>query len=304
MLAIKYNKQMIIFDGNQFAKEKEEVLRRQVEELAERGVRLKIAAVLFSEDSGSLLYTQKKQQAANRVGIEYQAYQFSMTDSIEEVTQQIESLNNDVSVTGIIIQKPTRVTYNSVVEKNTKQKLSFQDWWQLLTSKIVLNKDVDGLHPQTLQAVKNNTWREKGFVLPATARAVLQIMKSAQLQLEDKKVIILGKSDILGQPLFYELQNQGVAVEMIGSKELKKRIDQGLSLFDADVIVSATGRHHLINGSMIQAGVTLIDVGEPLPDIDLQTVQDKAAFITPVPGGVGPVTVVCLLENCVIIHTS
>ena len=119
--------------------------------------------------------------------------------------------------------------------------------------------------------------------------------------LSQKKVIILGKSDLLGKPLYYLLKSRGVSAEMMGSKELSKRIDQARKLLDADIVISATGRPGLITADLLKDGVAVIDVGEPKGDVDFASVKEKADFITPVPGGVGPMTVVCLLQNMVVL---
>lgn len=296
---------MIVFDGKQRAEEKERTLIPQVEELRASGVELKVAAILFAEDSGSLLYTQLKKEAAERVGIAYEVTTFSLTDSSEAVATKIHELNEDPSVTGTIIQKPWRKTWQAatMVDGSPKDiKLAFSAWWTYLTSQIALEKDVDGLHPKTLAAIEAGTWRQAGRVMPATAAAVLEILEEAGLsaaQSESQPIVIIGMSDILGKPLYYELSNQGFAVEMIGSGGLKRRVEQGKYLLDARAVVSATGRHHLVTGEMVSPGVVVVDVGEPRPDVAFDSVSEKAGFITPVPGGVGPMTVACLLENAV-----
>ena len=284
---------------------------------------MKIAAVLFAEDSGSRIYTQLKSEAAARVGIKYEVHEFSLADSDlreesenlpnEKIIAKIKELNVDQSVTGIIIQKPWRKTWikarNTVSElSESQQKDEYNYWWNGLTSQISENKDVDGLHPNTIKFIQNGNFPENGKVLPATCRAVLTILARAgelektenksQLSKEEK-IIILGKSDLLGIPLYYELLRQGKNVELIASLELKERMSSGKKLFDATVIVSATGIKNLITGDMISSGITIIDVGEPRPDVEFNSVSSKASFITPVPGGVGPMTVISLLENCV-----
>jgi methylenetetrahydrofolate dehydrogenase (NADP+)/methenyltetrahydrofolate cyclohydrolase len=287
---------MIIFDGNQFAAEKELVLKDRVAELHQKGVSVKIVAILFIEDAGSQLYTGLKQQAAERVGISYQIEKFSMNDAVENVTKKLQQLNADSTVTGIIIQKPWRVRWEEVTGQDVS---AFKTWWHSLVSQIFEKKDVDGLHPNTLAAIEKGTWQAEGRVLPATVRAVLEILRSSGQLTDQKKMMILGKSDILGLPLFYELKNQGFSVENGGSAELRARIKEGRALQDIDILVSSTGRQHLITGDLLKENVTIIDVGEPKPDVDFASLHEKAHFITPVPGGVGPVTVVSLLENSI-----
>ncbi len=295
---------MIIFDGYFNSEQREAALAVEVAKLTERGIFIEVRAILFEEDSGSQLYTRLKKETAHRVGIEYEAVPFSMKSDVNLVLPVLEKFNLDTDITGIIIQKPSKSKWMEVTGKTAEE---FQAWWTSLVSKIALEKDVDGLHPDTLAAVKEGTWREDGLVMPATAQACLDILKIARDLLDtpeteltlESKYIVIGKSDILGKPLFYELQNQGKQVEMIGSKELKARMETGQKLLDADVIVTATGRAGMVTGDLIKNGCVVIDVGEPKGDVDAATVKPKAAFMTPVPGGVGPMTIICLLENAV-----
>ncbi len=289
-----YNTLMIVFDGYQFAQEREDTLKQRVQILSGS---IAIAAILFEEDKGSQLYTRLKKEAAERVGIRYHCLGFSMSDDLGKVLAQLKTLNEDSTVTGIIIQKPARGRWMEVTGKRADEYVT---WWHALVSQINQTKDVDGLHPETLAAIQHGTWKQEKKVMPATVKAVLEILNVAKEQVTlpaDPIYIILGRSDILGQPLFYELRNQGQKVEIIGSKELTTRVQSGQSLHDADVVISATGHPHLIVGGMIKQGAVVVDVGEPQPDVEFATVAPKAAFITPVPGGVGPVTVVSLLEN-------
>jgi len=291
---------MILFDGYHFAAEREQQLSRRVAALKADGRALVVAAILFEEDKGSQLYTGLKKEAAERVGIEYQVFTFSVTDSVAEVISRIHELNTDPQVTGIIIQKPWKKTWESAVgiTEGESSGIDFQAWWSALVSEIDPRKDVDGLHPDTLAAVKDGSWRQKGKVLPATAKAVLSILESSG-NLQQGKYLVIGKSDILGKPLAYELHNRGFSVELLGRKDLAERQNNGRLLKDGDVIISATGQHHLVSGEMIKEGAVVVDVGEPRPDVDRQSVEPVAAFLTPVPGGVGPVTVASLLENAV-----
>jgi methylenetetrahydrofolate dehydrogenase (NADP+) / methenyltetrahydrofolate cyclohydrolase len=294
---------MIIFDGDKLAAQQEKDLKQGVQALSDGGVKLKIAAILFSEDTGSQLYTRLKSEAAARVGIEYEVHEFSMTEGTDGVEQKLAELNEDDAVTGIIIQKPWRNTWAKVKgisqDKGTKAvRQAFNSWWGFLISKIDLVKDVDGLHP------------DQDKVLPATAKAVMTILDQAFSKLnispaeqKQQQILILGRSDIVGQPVFHELTKQGFQVKLLTRDDVEQRSQSGKKFLDADIIVSATGVEHLVSGEMVKEGVIVIDVGEPRPDVDLESMKNKAAFITPVPGGVGPMTVISLLKNCVIIAT-
>jgi len=287
---------MELFDGKALAQQMVVSLQPRVKALKERGQRLSIAAILFTEDAGSQLYTRLKKNIATQLDIEYIVYSFSMNSSSGELKILLEELNKNSQITGIIIQKPWTQRWQEVTSKS---RAEFQDWWASLVSQIAESKDVDGLHPQTMLAIKEGTWAAQKKVLPATAQAVMTIFKTANLLQSAKKFVIIGKSDLLGTPLFYELSHQHLNVELLGKQQLTSRIEDRKFLSDADVIVSATGQFHLITGEMITPGAALIDAGEPKPDIDQQSVASKASFLTPVPGGVGPLTVVCLMQNVV-----
>lgn len=287
---------MTIFDGYQLSLDIEAQLANKVVDLKRQQKPVKIGAILFTEDQGSLLYTQLKKEAAARVGIDYQVDNFSMRDDPESLASHLEQLNNDPTVTGIIIQKPWTSTWAQIT---SNQREDFINWWKFLTDKIDQSKDVDGLTSKTLASIKDNSFVEKGYVMPATAKAVIRILDQAGVNYESQKFDIIGRSDLLGKPLFYWLKNQGASAEMLGSQELEARSQNGQYLRGADVVISSTGRSNLITAEMIQDGAVVIDVGEPKGDVDFDSVKNKASFITPVPGGVGPMTVVCLLENAV-----
>ncbi|PIR59288.1 MAG: hypothetical protein COU69_00805 [Candidatus Pacebacteria bacterium CG10_big_fil_rev_8_21_14_0_10_56_10] len=299
---------MMVFDGHATAQRRLTTLSRRVDALAQQGIFLKIAAILYTEDQGSTLYTQLKQSAARQTGIEYEVFRHSLTAPLTQVLANIDRLNRDPTVTGIIIQKPRHTTWQraagvAAAGQSAAVRRAFTSWWRLQTGRLSLAKDVDGLYPEVLAAIKAGTWQEQGLVLPATVRAVMSILAEAERQLPEfklarQRVVILGKSDLLGRPLFFYLRQRGVDVELLGRAGLAQRLEQGRGVTDAGVVISATGHHHLLTGELVAPGAVLVDVGEPRPDINLSSVGEKAAFVTPVPGGVGPMTVVSLLENC------
>ncbi|OGJ21041.1 MAG: hypothetical protein A3A82_01745 [Candidatus Pacebacteria bacterium RIFCSPLOWO2_01_FULL_47_12] len=275
-----------IFDGFKTARVRENALEQKIV-AAHFAQPITIQAIVFIEDEGSMLYTRLKAEAAERVGIVYYSQQFSLQDPLDLVLAAVAAANKDSAVTGVIIQKPSRHLYE--VTGTTP----YPQWWLALVSAIDPRKDVDGLHPDTLK---------QGKILPATCRAVLAILAEAlggtpqQLQHQGKKICIIGRSDLLGKPLASELLRQGADVELLGKLDVAARQATGKKLFDAAVVISATGVADLITPDLVRQGVIAIDVGEPQPDI-ARAVADKASFFTPVPGGVGPLTVVSLLEN-------
>lgn len=323
-----------IFNGEQLAQQKAAKLRTKVEVLRQQGRVPRVAAIFFEEDQASALYTTLKSQAAAALGIAYQARAFSFRSSVTEMQQHIAALNRDPSITGIIIQKPWTRKWLEVVGEGS----DFAAWWASLVSRIAttdshgINKDVDGLAPATLQAIRQGTWMNEGMVLPATARAVLSILKDYRATVDadfsylTENVLIIGRSDLLGRPLYWHIKHlmaQGATVpatfgeacqvsvaqaqqadkkcevKLVGKQEFNDLIAQKKSLADFRVIISATGQPNLITGDLLAPHSILIDVGEPRGDVDFASCVDRADFITPVPNGVGPMTVVSLLANAV-----
>lgn len=321
----------LIFNGEQLAKRKALKLKSKVLAYQAKGVQPKIAAVFFKEDQASALYTALKKQSAENLGITYQAKAFSFADKVELIQNYLDTLSADPSITGIIIQKPWTKKWLEVVPNG-----DFANWWSSLVSRIAtkeshgVNKDVDGLSPATLSAIKAGTWMEQGMVLPATARAVLAILKDYREQVDPEfsyltqKILIIGQSDLLGKPLYWHIRNlmqkgatipavfgeacqialdqaqksdKKCEVKLVGKQGLEEIIEQKKSLSDFRIIVSATGKKNLLHGDLLAPHNILIDVGEPQGDINLPSCLNKADFITPVPGGVGPMTVMSLMAN-------
>jgi methylenetetrahydrofolate dehydrogenase (NADP+)/methenyltetrahydrofolate cyclohydrolase len=164
------------------------------------------------------------------------------------------------------------------------ERAIFATWWERLVMAVVPEKDVDGL-------------TGKATVVPATGVAVLKIMAEWKLT-GAERALIIGRSDLLGVPLAKKMREEGWQVELVGKKELAALKERPERLTGYQLIVSATGVANLIRGEDIAPGVYLIDVGEPRGDVELESAAAKARAITPVPGGVGPVTAICLMENC------
>jgi len=254
----------VVFDGKQLAREREELLRQRILNL---GKQLKLVSVYFNEDKTGQLYTRLKGEAAQRVGIGFEKVECAFGDDMELLKKRIKEVCERTDVTGMLIQKPPKKMYH-------------QELWEQLVVAIDPDKDADGLSPERK-------------VLPATVKAVMTILQGVPLR--GKRVVVVGRSEIVGSPLARELVKMGMEVQNVGSGE----VDLGAVTKQADILVSATGREKLITADMVKEGAVVIDVGEPKPDVDFELVKEKASFITPVPGGVGPMTVVSLLENVV-----
>jgi methylenetetrahydrofolate dehydrogenase (NADP+)/methenyltetrahydrofolate cyclohydrolase len=311
-----------LFPGQAWAATHEPGLALRTRMLSLEGKKLKIAAILFTEDQGSQLYTRLKQEAAQRVGIEYQVHSFSLRDAITKVQDQLRNLAIDPSVTGVIIQKPWRQTWlavQGVTGSKSELTMAFNTWWQSLVQLIGQGKDVDGLRGLPAAPELGNR------VLPATGRAVVEILnaikfcrdygvgspfelpEAAQDQVRTSiqplwpvltTVAIIGKSDLLGYPLTTWLQAHGLEVKLMGQRDLQTQLETEGSLQNFEIVVSATGQAGLLQAKWLSPGGVVVDVGEPKGDLDRTQLAQLSGWVTPVPGGVGPLTVVSLLENC------
>ncbi len=253
-----------IFDGKLKA---EEIL----EDVAKRVSRLQSAPKLVSfynpKDSGSALYTRIKRQKAESVGIEFEEKEIEWVD---ETVKKLLEVGQDASVTGILVQHPTG-----------EEAFSEEDWKRLVGA-IPLAKDVDGL-------------REDSPFVPATVRAILVAIEDAGGIWKDCKVAVVGASGMVGKPLVKVLSEKGAKVRAID----ENTEDIWYQTKNSDIVISAVGKQDLILGEQIKEGAIVIDVGSPGGDIHFDSASAVASFITPVPGGIGPLTVACLLENTV-----
>lgn len=281
----------IIFDGREFAKSAEEQLAKLIGQSRRT---LRMGSLVFVEDDAGLHYTNLKKQAAVRVGIEFSVEEMSLTTPLPMLVDHIRTFASRSDFQGMMIQKPGKAMWQK------RQGLTggrFDAWWQSLTAVIDPTKDVDCLCRSNLDLVYQKRWR----ILPATVRGILNILilASSQHQVFGQRTdfnlfgisaVVVGRSEIVGLPTAAVLSQYGASVKLYGSD-----LDYQ-ALAQADLIVSATGQTHLIKPEMVKPGVVIIDVGYPKADVDPKVAQ-VAAFFTPVPYGVGPVTVVSLLEN-------
>lgn len=276
----------VIFDGTKLAREREKILAEKVARLPQAP---RIASVVFGEDAGSQLYTRLKAEAADRVGIEFERHDFSLNDPVDLIEEQIGKICQREDISGVLIQKPSKKTW---VNSTGNDPAGFGDWWHLLTAALEVTKDVDCLTAANLNKVLAGNYK----VVPATVKGIMVILEKALGgDLAGKKAVVVGKSEIVGLPLAAILRQEGVEVDLCDShtEDLAGKIRQ------AEMVISATGRTNLITADMISPGAVVVDVGSPGADVDFEAVKEKAAFITPVPEGVGPMTVVSLLENLV-----
>lgn len=259
----------IIFDGIMFAAEKEASLGIRVLGLKARGVYPKLASILVGSSPASELYVNLKKKAAEKIGAEVDIYYIHENVKIDDLILLIDTLNTDENVHGIMVQLPLPTPISKFKDR--------------IIEEIDPKKDVDGLKV------------DSQFLHP-TSKAVIDILKFAEkgLKVHPKTICVVGATGMVGTPLVKELKVEGYEVIECDTKTTDL---QGLTL-QCDVIVSTTGIPGLIKPEMVKSGAIIIDVGSPKGDVDLE-VSKKVSFITPVPGGVGPVTISSLLENLI-----
>ena len=274
---------MVIFDGKKLAAEKEKILAKKVAEFKRAtGIRPKLVAVMVGENKASKIYLQKKSEAAKRVGMEMEIFKLN---EVEELIKLIREKNKDKRTHGIMIQLPMEMQNSKCKSQN--ENLKFK-----ILSAINPLKDVDCLTPENFGLLAMG----KPRFLPATVKAILEIIEFSNYQIANLRganACVVGASNIVGKPLALHLSNLGATVTICRSKtkNLEKYTRQ------ADLLISATGVPKLIKKEMVKKNAVVIDVGSPVGDVDFENVSQVASFVTPVPGGVGPLTVVCLLEN-------
>jgi methylenetetrahydrofolate dehydrogenase (NADP+)/methenyltetrahydrofolate cyclohydrolase len=263
----------IIFDGRAFASQKIEKLERTVADLKSKGKTPRLASILIGEDPASKLYVGLKKKAAEKIGAELDPYFLPEKTKLTDILSLIVSLNEDDNVNGIMVQLPIPGELSSNKDK--------------IVDSIKPEKDIDGL-------------KDNSHFLHPTSKAVVDILHKAEdgLSLSFKggehKVAVVGSRGMVGKPLVKELRSEGYEV-LEANRETS---ELGEITKKADVIIGASGVPGIITPDILQEGVVVIDVGSPKGDFDPE-VETKAAFFTPVPGGVGPVTISCLLENLI-----
>lgn len=272
-----------VFNGKKLA---QEILENEVEPLAKQG-NYRLDIIWIGSNTESEIYVNHKKKKAEEVGVKCHIHHLDNSVEQAEVEALVSSLNKDPEVTGYIIQLPV------------PEHINAKELFQLIDPR----KDVDGLSPWNL----GKLWQFRDAVVPATAAGVMRILNEAVDDLKGLDVVIINTSDIVGKPLGAMILDRGATVTFCNSKTR--------NLFHhtkgAEVIISAVGKPGLIKGDMVKDEVVLIDVatkrqemkvdGEKkiklFGDIDFETCKEKASFITPVPGGVGPMTVAMLLLN-------
>lgn len=272
---------MIRLDGKELAKKIKDEIKLEVAELKEKSGRVPgLAIVLVGDNSASKIYVNSKIKGCSELGFESFAHFLPEATSEEELLATIEELNRDERVNGILVQLP--------LPKHIDEKK--------VIDKIALEKDVDGFKPENLGLLMLN---DKDSMKPCTPAGIMEILKYYSIELEGKDVVVVGRSNIVGKPMAGLMINQGATVTVCNSKT-KNLIEKTKS---ADIIVMAIGRAKFLTADMVKDGTVVIDVGINrtedglFGDVDYESVSQKSSYITPVPGGVGPMTVAMLFHN-------
>ncbi|MBL1071454.1 bifunctional methylenetetrahydrofolate dehydrogenase/methenyltetrahydrofolate cyclohydrolase [Lactobacillus kitasatonis] len=270
-----------ILDGKALANLLGENLKEKVKNLKAEGITPHFCVINIGDDTASKIYVRSKKRKAEKLGIIQDIYQMPADTKQQEVLDLIDKLNTDPEINGLMVQMPT------------PEQISADE----LLARIDPNKDVDSLTPANV----GRLWLKDHFVEPATAEGIMALLKHYEIPLNGKNVVIIGRSNIVGKPLAALMLEKNATITIAHSKtqnlaSLTKR---------ADVIVSATGEPCLIKADMVKDGVIVVDVGinrvngKLVGDVDFDAVKEKASYITPVPGGVGPLTVQFLMEAVV-----
>lgn len=271
-----------IIDGKLISKQIKDELKGKVEKLKSEGKEVCLAVIQVGCDPASTVYVGNKKKACEYIGIKSVAYELSEETTEEELLEIINKLNEDDSVHGILVQLP--------VPKHINE--------EHIINAISPAKDVDGFHPASVGALSIG---KKGFV-SCTPAGIIQLLKRSQIEIEGKDCVVIGRSNIVGKPMAMLLlrENGTVTVCHSKTKNLKEVCKR------ADILVVAIGKPKMIDASYVKEGATVIDVGihrnengKLCGDVDYDSVEPVAGAITPVPGGVGPMTIAMLMNNCV-----
>lgn len=274
-----------IIDGKLIASKVKEQVSVAVSDLNQKSIFPGLATIIVGNDAASSIYVKNKRKSAKEVGIESFQYELSENIQEKELLELINELNLNSDVDGILVQLPLPKHINS----------------DLIIDSIDVNKDVDGFN--VINAGKTFIGRDS--VIPCTPLGCLLMLKSIKIELKGKNAVIIGRSNIVGKPMAQLLLNEDCTVTIVHSKTFNI---QAL-VKEADIVVAAVGSPNLVKGSWIKKGAVVIDVGINrlkvedknilVGDINFNEVKDIASYITPVPGGVGPMTIACLLMNTV-----
>ena len=270
-----------IIDGKAISKAIKDEVKDKVSTLKGKGINICLAVVQVGEDPASTVYVRNKKRACEYTGIESRSFELPEDTTQEELIELVKKLNNDDTVNGILVQLP-------LPEKIDED---------IIIRTINPDKDVDGFHPQSV----GRLWiGEKGFV-SCTPAGIIELLKRSNIEIEGKNCVVAGRSNIVGKPMAALLLRENATVTIVHSKTKDlEEITRG-----ADILIAAVGRKKFFTSKYIKEGAVVIDVGmhrdednKLCGDVDYNDVSPHTSAITPVPGGVGPMTIAMLMKNC------
>ena len=270
-----------ILNGKELAKKIRSDLKEEVIELKKQNINPKLAVIMVGEDKASKIYVRNKSRACEEIGIDYEEFLMPDTTTMDELLSLIKELNNRQDVHGILLQSP--------LPKNLDISLAFET--------ISPEKDVDGFNAVNVGKLSLN----KDCFVSCTPYGVIKLLEAYNIPIEGKNAVIIGRSNIVGKPLIQCLLNKNATITVCHSKT--KNISEITK--NADIICAALGKAKFLKGDMVKTGAVIIDVGINrtddglVGDVDFEEVSKKASYITPVPGGVGPMTIAMLMNNVV-----
>lgn len=273
---------MVLMDGKNLASKIEEDIIKETQELAIKGIVPSLAVILVGNDSASQTYVSMKAKACKRVGITSILYEMPASTSEQDLLQTIESLNKNNQIDGILVQLPLPQHINS----------------SEILEMISPHKDVDGFHTQNSGKLHCGL---RGFV-PATPLGVMTLLRHYNIDIKGKDVCIVGASNIVGKPLAALMLNAGATISICHI------LTKDLSFYtkNADIICVGVGKPNLITKDMVKEGAIVVDIGinrlengKLTGDVDFENLRKHCSYITPVPGGVGPMTIASLLQNTI-----
>ncbi len=271
----------LLIDGKRISAEIKDETKAKVAELKEQGVEISLAVVQVGDNPASCVYVRNKKKACEYVGIKSVSHELPEETTEEELLNLIEELNNDDTINGILVQLPLpkHMDENKVIDA------------------ICPYKDVDGFHLMNVGALSTG---QKGFV-SCTPYGIIQLLKRSNIEIAGKHCVVIGRSNIVGKPMSMLLLRENGTVTVVHSKtQNMKEITK-----QADILVVAIGKPKFVDDTFIKEGAVVIDVGinrdednKICGDVDFEKVEPKTSAITPVPGGVGPMTIAMLMNNC------
>lgn len=282
-----------IIDGKAIAEQIQQEVAKEVEELKSKGITPGLATILVGEDPASQVYVRNKGKACEKAGIYSDQHTLPTNIEEDELLKLIDTLNNDSKINGILVQLPLPKHIDEVKVLNA----------------ISPDKDVDGFHPVSVGnffTVKDfNEMVRQGLFLPCTPHGIIELLVRSGVNLSGAEAVVVGRSNIVGKPVATLLVANNATVTICHSRTK----DLGEVCRRADVLIAAIGKPQFIKADMVKEGVVVIDVGvnridsekgfKLVGDVDFEQVSEKASMITPVPGGVGPMTITMLLVNTV-----